>query len=183
MPDHIGLLAHNALGNIALTLSQAFPYNMGMKNTKAVFFIILGAFLMGTGFAFAAPEDSKTFDMLNNGFDFDTPRAGDIAVNKTPVVPGLPAITKSAPVKAAAAPAVKPTDDFSVTIKADNTPAKADEKKPPTTKEKVNKFLKGNMERMAACAIGAYVGFLLLGPIGLLFGAVAMFGFDYLANV
>lgn len=166
-----------------------------MKNTKAVFFIVLGAFLIATGFAFAAPEDSKSFQLLNSGVNFDTrndgnlpDRSGGVTLSQTGNT------TRGLFGKAAAKPAAATNEkDSPTTVIADSAQAASiaaaaaaavkPPEKAPTTKEKVDKFMKDNMDKIALTAIGAFCGFALFGPIGILFGAVAIFGFNYYANL
>lgn len=141
---------------------------MGMKNTKAVFFIILGSFIIATGFAFAV--ESETYnDLLKNGA-WDTRSAiGDLPVPAGTAAP--------APAPVVAAPAAAPTPAAVVPAPA----AKPEEK--PTFGENMKKFLGKHVATIAMVGIGAYVGFALMGPAGILMGALFMYTLMYLGNL
>ena len=143
-----------------------------MKNTKAVFFIILGSFIIATGFAFAV--ESETYnDLVKNGA-WGT-RSG---TEQLGVAAGSPA--PNAP-SASPAPAAAPTPAAVVPAPAAAPAVKPEEK--PTFGENVKKFLGKHMATMAMVGIGAYVGFALMGPAGILMGALFMYAFTYLGNL
>jgi hypothetical protein len=140
-----------------------------MKNIKVVFFIMLGAFLMATGFAFAAPTDSPTYKKLQGGV-WDTPSA-DCPALKIDLVPSKDA----ASVKTAAdtkAPVTKAPPAVS-------TPAPTSA---PSFSDQLKSFIKDNSEKITMSAVGAYVGFALFGPVGIILGAMFMFALDYMGN-
>ncbi|OGR52699.1 MAG: hypothetical protein A2049_13060 [Elusimicrobia bacterium GWA2_62_23] len=146
-----------------------------MKNTKAVFFIILGSFIIATGFAFAV--ESETYnDLVKNGA-WGTRSGTEQLVNaaptgassnSAPVSDPTPATQVQPPPPAPGAPAAAPA-------------AKPEEK--PTFGENMKKFLGKHMATMAMVGIGAYVGFALMGPAGILMGALFMYAFTYLGNL
>ncbi|HAN04563.1 MAG TPA: hypothetical protein DCW72_08230 [Elusimicrobia bacterium] len=124
---------------------------MNMKNTKAIFFIVLGAFLMATGFAFAAP--SSTFDSARSGgLSFDGSRnSGSVSV-----IAPLPA------------PSAVP---------AASQPTKPEDK--PMAKTK--KFVGDNFSKIVSAAAIGVLAFLVIGTGGaaLAVGAAA-FGFFFM---
>ncbi|PKM96550.1 MAG: hypothetical protein CVU79_12890 [Elusimicrobia bacterium HGW-Elusimicrobia-3] len=131
---------------------------MNMKNTKAVFFIVLGAFLMATGFAFAAP--SATFNKALSGqSSFDGNR------NSLNLTVG----TRGSSMKSA-------TSGPSLGAKSDPTPEKV-----PTAGEKIKKFVGANSKKIISAAAIGFLGFLMFGTagVGLAIGAAA-FGFFFL---
>lgn len=145
---------------------------MGMKNTKAVFFIILGSFIIATGFAFAV--ESETYnDLVKNGAWGTRSALGDLPVPAGSAAP--------APAPVVAAPAAAPTPAAVVPAPAAAPAAKPEEK--PTFGENMKKFLGKHMATMAMVGIGAYVGFALMGPAGILMGALFMYAFTYLGNL
>lgn len=157
---------------------RRFAYNMGMKNTKAVFFIILGSFIIATGFAFARENFalSQLEEMNKSGSaTFDgIPGAGNV-----PNPPGVSAAPAGAPV-------TTPATTVAPTPPAPGAPAAAPAVKPeekPTFGENMKKFLGKHMATMAMVGIGAYVGFALMGPAGILMGALFMYTLMYLGNL
>jgi hypothetical protein len=157
---------------------RRFAYNMDMKNTKAVFFIILGSFIIATGFAFA--RENVAFSQLeelnkSGSATFD----GISGAGNVPNPPGVSAAPAGAPVTA-------PATTVAPTPPAPGAPAVAPAPKPeekPTFGENMKKFLGKHMATMAMVGIGAYVGFALMGPVGILMGALFMYGFMYLGNL
>ncbi len=143
---------------------------MNMKNTKAVFFIILGSFLLATGFAYAG----EALDQLKAAASDDTAavqtlQAAGVA-NNAPLTAGktkgvdLAAQIKSGGVVAPAVSSAAPASD-------------KDKKKPG---EAVKEWIGKNFSQIiAAIAIG-FLGFLVLGTGGgaLAVGAAA-FGLFY----
>ncbi|MDD2804151.1 MAG: hypothetical protein PHV33_01235 [Elusimicrobiales bacterium] len=149
-----------------------------MKNTKAIFFIILGAFIMATGFAFA--KDQPAYETLMNG-PFGTPVAAD-PLNKAilDTSGAAPVPAASAPAAAGAAAVVPPVPAPTAATTA--TPPK-DEKKPTFT-EKVGEFFGKYRRDIFRTGISAFIGFALIGgPAGLLIGAVVGFAFFYMAGM
>jgi hypothetical protein len=141
---------------------------MDMKNTKAIFLIVLGSFIIATGFAFA---ENVSYEQLKSG-PFGGVAMGDLTVAADP----SRAATAPAPVTAAPAPAA------AAAVPAVSAPAPAPAPG-PTAKEKAKEFLQKHMGTMVLTGIGAYLGFALFGPIGLLLGGLFMFGVDYLGNL
>jgi len=139
-----------------------------MKNTKAVFFIILGSFIIATGFAFA---ENVALGQAERWLDKGS-------LEQVPVVVG--GASSSAPA-VVVSPAAAPTPAAVVPAPAAAPAAKPEEK--PTFGENVKKFLGKHMATMAMVGIGAYVGFALMGPAGILMGALFMYAFTYLGNL
>ena len=140
---------------------------MNMKNTKAIFLIVLGSFIIATGFAFA---ENVAYETLKSGafpgvaLDDLTVAAGPNAPSSTPPAP----VTTVTPARAAAAvPAVGAA-----------APAPA-----PTAGEKAKKFIKKHMGTMVLVGAGAYLGMALFGPVGLVIGAVFMFALQFLGSL
>ena len=113
-----------------------------MKNTKAFFLILLGSFILATGFTFAN-------DSLNSlkGDPFGDSRSDSVNLGIA---------------KGAAAPAY--------TI-ASTTPAPS---KPIGAT--IKKFWTDNSRDIALGAIGAFAGFALFGPVGIVLGALFFVG-------
>ena len=140
-----------------------------MKNTKAFFLIILGSFIIATGFAFA----ETAYEQLEKGFG---DRAADVSlVNKTILdtsgaapVPAAPAPAATTPAPAAA-PAVAPTPPAP-------TPAPAK----PGLGETIKNFWVDNARNILLGGIGAYLGFALFGPVGIVLGALLFVGMGML---
>jgi hypothetical protein len=131
---------------------------MNMKNTKAIFFIVLGAFLMATGFAFAAP--SSTFDKANSGgLSFDGSKSG---------------IDLSAQIRGNSV--MSNTSGASLGAKPEPAPEKV-----PTTGEKVKKFVGDNFSKIVSAVAIGVLAFLVIGTGGaaLAVGAAA-FGFFFM---
>lgn len=148
-----------------------------MKNTKAIFLIILGAFLMATGFAYA--KDQPAYETLLNG-PFGTP----VAAN--PVNKALIDTSGAAPVPAASAPAAAGSAAVVPQVPAPTavttTPAKEEPK--PTFGEKVGEFFGKYRRDIYRTGISAFLGFALIGgPAGLLIGALVGFAFFYSAGM
>ena len=151
VPKGIGPLAYGGMGKIALNKSAANPYNIDMKNTKAVFLIILGSFLLATGFAFAGT--SSLYETSRGGVNFDgtTRNSGTV-----PVVAPQPAPSA---VPGVAAP-TKPED---------------------TMMGKTKKFVKDNFSQIMGAVIIGFLAFLVVGTGGAALAAGAgAFGFFYM---
>lgn len=139
-----------------------------MKNTKAIFLIILGAFLMATGFAFAGPA----YDQLRNG-----PFGTTASVELTPVTIPAENLNKALPTSVEVK---KPEQKAIPEVKA---AAPAEEPK-PSFGEKVQEFFGKYRRDIFRTGISAWMGFALLGgPAGLLIGAVVGFSFFYMAGM
>lgn len=137
-------------------MESLYPYNIDMKNTKAFFLIVLGSFIIATGFAFA----ETAYEQLEKGFG-DRSAIGQLPVSAGPAAPAAtaPAATTPAP---AATPAVVPTPPAP-------TPAPAK----PGLGETIKKFWVDNARNILLGGIGAYLGFALFGPVGIIVGAIA----------
>lgn len=152
---------------------------MGMKNTKAVFFIILGSFIIATGFAFAV--ESETYnDLVKNGVWDTRTGTSDLGVAAGSPAPNAPSASPTAASGPASTTQVQPQPP------APGAPSAAPAAKPeekPTFGENMKKFLGKHMATMAMVGIGAYVGFALMGPAGILMGALFMYTLMYLGNL
>jgi|GEM_PF-2322493 len=137
---------------------------MNMKNTKAILFIVLGSFILATGFAFA--EDSA-LEQLKSG-PFSGASVGDLVVkgaagSTTIIPPATPAVTP--PVVPATPPAVTP-------------PPPPKPEPVPTIGQSVMKFLGDNKTNIMLGGLGAYLGLCLIGgPAGILIGAIFLLAF------
>lgn len=148
---------------------------MHMKNTKAIFLIVLGAFIMATGFAFAV--ESETYNKLAaNGNPFGDSRATDI----TPVNITAPALTKAD--KAIPAPTgvnTSATKSNNATVVKETTPPPAPK---PTVGETIKKFLGEHRKDILLGGLGAYIGWALVGTVaGALTGGIFFLAFFALA--
>jgi hypothetical protein len=138
-----------------------------MKNTKAIFLIILGSFLMATGFAYA--EQETAFETLKRIAGDSAPvaeRENAADIRRTPLAAGQTKGVALA-VKAAAVPPA-------------SAAAPAPEEKKPSVGEKVKEFVGDNFGQIvSAIAIGFLCALTFGGAgIGLLAG-VAAFGLSY----
>ena len=159
-------MAYGGIGKIALSKTSFNPYNMNMKNTKAVFLIILGSFILATGFAYA---EQTAFEQLKAMAADDTAAVKAMTAADVPNKSAPAGTTKGVDLKAAIPPA-------SGAVKA-ATP----EKKEPTMGEKVKKFVGDNFSQIFSAIIIGLLAFLVIGTGGaaLAVGAAA-FGFFYL---
>lgn len=131
---------------------------MNMKNTKAIFFIVLGAFLMATGFAFAGP--SATFDKASSGgLSFDGTKSG---------------IDLSAQMKSVRA---------TPTVSSARSLGEPEAVKKPSAGEKVKKFVGDNFSKIVSAVAIGFIAALTFGTagVGLAIGAAA-FGFFFLLS-
>lgn len=144
---------------------------MNMKNTKAIFFIILGAFIMATGFAYAG----EAYDQLQKG-PFGKSALGDLTVVGTPPSANPPV----SPNWTLTAPVPKPATPTPPAVVISSKPAEPK----PTLGEKAGEFFGKYRRDIFRTGISAYLGLALIGgPIGLLIGAVAGFAFFYMAGM
>lgn len=165
-------MAYTGLGKIALSKTRGNPYNMHMKNTKAVFLIILGSFLLATGFAYAkedGPAMQKLIEISGDSVPaVDTLNAAGVkntgSLNKGATGVNLTAAIQQTANKAGVvAPAVS------------SAPAPKEEKK-PTMGETVKKWIGDNFSPIIAAVAIGFLGFLMIGTGigGLLVGAAAL---------
>lgn len=147
---------------------------MHMKNTKAVFLIILGSFLLATGFAYAkedGPAMQKLIEISGDSVPaVDTLNAAGVKntgnLNKGATGVNLTAAIQQTANKAGVvAPAVS------------SAPApKVEEKK--TLGQTVKGWVKSNFDKIIASAAIGFLGFLIIGTgIGGLLVGLAAFGF------
>lgn len=133
-----------------------------MKNTKALCLIVLGSIFLAAGSAFA---ENVSYEQLKIGFDKS-------ALQDLPVVyaPPAPATSLAAPAAATLPAAATPARAAAPAPAA--TPAAPPPAPKPTLMDTVKKFIGDNARNMLLGGIGAYIGFVLLGPIGLLIGGL-----------
>lgn len=134
---------------------------MNMKNTKAIFLIIFGAFIMATGFAFASdPYSGDAYNTLKNG-PFAKSALGDLGVSASPGIkpPAGPDITFT--------PTAKPQTTTPPEVRVSS-----DTPKPPTLGESISKFVGKNRSVIFGTAIAAYLGMALFAAplLGALIG-------------
>ena len=125
-------------------MERLYPYNIDMKNTKAIFLILLGTFLLATGFAVAGSLDQLSGNPFGDG------RAASIS----------PAGSSAG----------------TVSMKATVTPPPPAEVKKPGLGETIKNFWVDNSRNILLGGIGAYAGFALFGPVGLILGALFFLG-------
>lgn len=144
-----------------------------MKNTKAIFLIVLGSFLMATGFAFA----ETAYEQLQRGFGDD--RSATVLPQNKEVVnvsaqTGVPAASAPAAVTPAAA-----TPAPAAAAPAVTTPPPAPK---PTLGESVKSFLGEHRRDILLGGIGAYLGWALVGTMaGALTGGLFFLAFFWFA--
>lgn len=131
---------------------------MDMKNTKAIFLIVLGSFIIATGFAFAV--ESQIYTGASSGNVFQDGRSASV----------MPSVNLN---KGAEVPVVKAA-----------APAPEAPKPEPTFGEKMKKFLGKNGETILMVGAGAYLGIALLGGMmGALTGGLFIFALMYMATL
>ena len=140
------------MGRIALTEVAPIPYNISMKNTKAIFLIVVGAFIMATGFAFAEGGGVAYEQLVKEYKGIELP---------APVMPA-PGANKEAAL--AVTPATPATAATTVAVE-----------KAPTIGETVKKYVGANFSQIVAAAAIGLIAFLVIGTGGggLLIGLLA----------
>lgn len=150
---------------------------MHMKNTKAIFLIILGSFMIATGFAFAV--ESKTYNELaatGNPWPDRSgaiSQAGLVAPSTNPPPTGAPASADQNPSTTAGnpAPAAAPA------------PAAKPEAKKPFG-QVAKEFIGKHSATIVMMGVGAFVGFALVGTLmGAMTGGLFFFAMLWLANI
>lgn len=145
-----------------------------MKNTKAVFLIVLGSFLLATGLAFA---ENVAYEQLKNSVA--TPPA--VAFDKTSEA--LPEGARTAKT------AADPVAERLAAIKASNikaaAPAPAPTPEPkPTIGKSIKNFIGEHKKEIVFGGIGAWLGFMILGTVaGALTGGVGFIALLWFANL
>lgn len=113
-----------------------------MKNTKAICLIILGSILIAAGSAFAGALGDLQAGPFGDG------RSSSVSADNKGLG-DIGAMKAAAPAAAAPAPAPK-----------------------PTLMDSIKGFIGDNARNMLLGGIGAYIGFVLLGPVGLVLGGL-----------
>lgn len=148
-----------------------------MKNTKAIFLIVLGSFIMATGFAFAA--ESETFNKLMNNNPFNDGRSASVL----PASKAVLDVSGQTNVPAASAPAAAVTAP-AAPAPAAAAPAVAPAEKKPTVGETIKSFLGEHKKDILLGGIGAYLGWALVGTLaGALTGGIFFLAFFMLAGM
>ena len=145
------------------------PYNIYMKNTKAILLIVLGSFIIATGFAFAENVSYGQLEEYSKGIT--------IPVSGLTVGTNKEAILKGAPVTAAAAPVVA-----TAPVVPAPTAAAAPAKPAPTFMESAKKYVGDNMDQIVSATAIGFIAFLVLGTggLGLLVGLLAFSLFQFI---
>lgn len=140
-----------------------------MKNSKAIFLIVLGTFLMATGFAFA--ENVSLGQAGNPSLWKSDGRAATVA-------PQLNIDTYYQSATAAMTPPVPPAPVVTPPVP---TPAPTPVVKPPTIGEKISGFISGNKKILITSVLVGFLAFLVIGTGGaaLLAGAAAFAVFSF----
>lgn len=148
---------------------------MHMKNTKAVFLIILGSFLLATGFAYAK-EDGPTMQKLIEIAGDNTPAVDAMAAAGVKNMGNLTQ-TKSSPVNVKAALPEPTRSSGVVAPSVSSAPSpKVEEKK--TFGKTVKEWVGKNFDNIVASAAIGFIGLLIIGTgIGGLLVGLAAFGF------
>lgn len=141
-----------------------------MKNTKAILLIVLGSFIIATGFAFA---ENVAYGQLEEYSKSITIPAPDLtpSTNKEAILNGSP-VTRDAAPAAAAAPAVP----------APTAAAAAPAKPAPTFLETAKKYVGDNMSQIVSAAAIGFIAMLVIGTggAGLLVGLLAFGLFQFI---
>lgn len=163
-------MAYGDIGKIALSKTGFNPYNMNMKNTKAVFFIILGSFLLATGFAYAG----EALDQLKAAASDDT------AAVQTLQAAGVTNNAALTPGKAKGIDLAAQVRSGGVVAPAVSSAVPASEKDKKSTGETVKKWIGKNFSQIIAAVAIGFLAFMVLGTGGaaLAVGAAA-FGLFY----
>jgi len=128
---------------------------MNMKNTKAIFLIVLGSFLLATGFAFAVniPLDQAGHPSLWRADG----RSSVVLPNLTLDIVASTNTAATTPPPAVTTPPVPPAP---VVVPAEPV------KPPPTLGEKISGFISDNKKIIITSGIAAFLGFLVVGTGG-----------------
>jgi len=148
-----------------------------MKNTKAVFLIILGSFIIATGFAFA---ENTAFKQLEEAYGNKAAFDGLPGAGSAPMPPaaGGPTAAPTAAGTQPSAPAVGNPAPAATAAPA----AKPEEKKP--FGQVAKEFIGKHMATMVMVGVGAYLGFALAGTLlGAMTGGLFFFAMLWLANL
>lgn len=134
---------------------------MNMKNTKAIFLIVLGSFLLATGFAFAGniPLDQAGHPSLWRADG----RSGVVLPNLTFEIAASTNTAATTPPPAATTPPIPP-----VPVVVPVEPPKP----PPTLGEKISGYISDNKKIIITSGIVALIASLVGGPV-LLAGVLA----------
>ncbi|MDO8803251.1 MAG: hypothetical protein Q7R35_02370 [Elusimicrobiota bacterium] len=132
-----------------------------MKNTKAVFLVVLGSLILVTGFAFAG---NHSLDQAGNPSLWKGDGRSKIVLPKLNITANKE-VAATTPV---VAPPTPPTPPVPVVV----PPAP----KPPTFGEKVTKLISDNKSQIVTSAFVGFLGFLILGTGGaaLVVGLIAL---------
>lgn len=137
-----------------------------MKNTKAILLIVLGTFLMATGFAFA---ENTSLDQAGNPSLWKGDGRATIA---------LPKLSIDTYYQSATAAMTPPTPTPPVVTPPVPTPAPTPVVKPPTIGEKISGWVSGNKKILITSVLVGFLGFLILGTgVGALVAGAAAFAF------
>lgn len=140
-----------------------------MKNTKAVLLIVLGSFIIATGFAFAETEQVALGQLKELQKSIVMPVVSAPSQNIT-----RETATTTAPAATTVAPAVP-------TPAAVAAPAEPK----PTLGQKIKTFIGDNLSQIVSAAVIGVLGFLVLGTggAGLLVGLAAFAFFSLLKHL
>jgi len=140
-----------------------------MKNSKAIFLIVLGTFLMATGFAFA--ENTSLA------------QAGNPSLWKSdgPAATVLPQLSIDTYYQSATAAMTPPTPTPPVVTPPVPNPTPTPVVKPPTIGEKISGFISDNKKILITSVLVGFLAFLIIGTGGaaLLAGGAAFAFFSF----
>jgi len=137
-----------------------------MKNSKAIFLIVLGTFLMATGFAFA--ENTSLAQAGNPSLWKSDGRADTV----------LPQLNIDTYYQSATAAMTPPTPTPPVVTPPVPNPTTPEVKPPPTIGEKISGWVSGNKKILITSVLVGFLGFLILGTgVGALIAGAAAFAF------
>lgn len=143
---------------------------MNMKNTKAILLIVLGSFIIATGFAFAENVAYGQLEEYSKSITIPAPEL-TAGTNKEAILKETPATRDAAPAVAAAPAVPAPTA-------APAAPAKP----APTFMESMKKYVGDNQGQIVSAAAIGLIAFLVIGTggAGLLVGLLAFGLFKFM---
>ena len=151
----------------ALSKNRYPSYTIRMKTKKLPLTILFGLFLAVSGGVLFAGEKPA----------FETLKAGPWGTGTDVKIELPPPGSNDAKIKAALTKDTKGADTKVGDVKAAEPPAP-----PPTFKEQVKEFVGEHKTQIFAAGLGGYLGFALLGPVGILLGAVFLLSVMYVAG-
>lgn len=141
---------------------------MNMKNTKAILLIVLGSFIIATGFAFAEAPKPAIEQLKELQIEMPVISAPSKNITKETATPVQPAAQPAAPV--VPAPTVAPAPEV---------------KPAPTLGETVKKFVGDNFSQIVTAGVIGALAFMVIGTggAGLVVGLLAFAFFSLIKHL